>query len=64
MPAVTLAQRTIQRSQNCGVFQATSTATWAVVTSACGLVAGTNPSGFQSSAGTRTMNAPKFIITK
>ena len=34
MPAVTLRQSTPQRSQNCGVFLASSAVTWACVTSA------------------------------
>ena len=41
MPAVTFVQSTIHSSQNCGVFQATSTATFAVVTSFWGRIGAT-----------------------
>ena len=40
IPAVTFRQSTAQSSQNCGVFQAASTATWACVTSFLGCAGG------------------------
>ncbi len=64
MPALTFMQRTTQSSQNWGVFQATSTATLAFVTRAFTCSRGTQPSGFQPSGGTRTMNAPKTMETE
>ena len=66
MPAVTLQNSTIQSSQNCGVLMALPAETLSVVTS--GLRAsrssGSKPSGFQSSAGTRTMKAPNSMKTR
>ena len=41
IPAVTFRQSTAQSSQNCGVFQAASTATWASETSFLGRAGGT-----------------------
>ena len=61
IPAVTLRQSSIQRSQNCGVLQAISTATSASVTSFRGRAGGVNPSGRQPGPGTRTRNAPNIM---
>ena len=61
MPAVTFKQRTAHSSQNCGVFQASSTATSARVISA-DLRGGTKPSGSQPGAGTRTVTAPQALF--
>src|SRR3712207_7909437 len=61
MPAVTLQNSTVHSSQNCGVLMALFAETLSVVTSAFFLTeAGSKPVGFQSSAGTRTMKAPKI----
>ena len=54
MPAVTFMHSTTHSSQNCGVRQAASTATLAVVTSCFGCAGAVQPAGFQSAAGTRT----------
>ena len=65
MPAVTLQNSTTHSSQNCGVLIALPADTLSVVTSAfCFTVDGSKPSGFQSSAGTRTMNAPNSMKTR
>ena len=64
IPAVTFRQSTAQRSQNCGVFQATSTETSACVTSFFGVAGGTYPSGRHPGAGTRTRNAPNIMKAK
>src|SRR5580698_74952 len=58
MPAVTFIQSTPHNSQNCGVRQATSNSTLAAVTSFFACAEGTQPAGFQPSAGTRTVNTP------
>src|SRR5260370_19015034 len=62
MPAVTLTKSLTQRSQNCGVFQASCTATLWLEINAEVLVDGTQPSGFQPSRGTRIVYTP--TITK
>ena len=64
MPAVTFMHSTIHSSQNCGVRQATSTATCAWVTNAGGFGGGVHPSGFQPSAGTRTEYTPIIMNMK
>ncbi len=65
MPAVTLQNSTTHSSQNCGVRTALRALTLAVVTIARDrTAAGSNPSGTQSSAGTRTSQAPKSITTR
>ncbi len=62
MPAVTLQNSTTHRSQNCGVLMALAALTLAVVTSFFSrTVLGSQPSGFQSSAGTRTLKAPNIM---
>ncbi len=62
IPAVTLQKSTIHSSQNCGVLIALFADTFSVVTRAFFLtVDGSKPSGFQPSAGTRTMNEPKSM---
>ena len=65
MPAVTLQNRTTHRSQNCGVRIALAAVTLPVVTSerdfSC---SGSQPSGFQPSAGSRTVKAPSIITTR
>src|SRR4051812_8162167 len=65
MPAVTLQNRTVQSSQNCGVLIAFVAVTLPVVTierrSSAG---GDQPFGRQPSAGTRTVKAPSIIATK
>ena len=65
MPAVTLQNRTTQSSQNCGVLIALVAETLAVVTSFfCLACDGSQPSGCQSSAGTRTVNAPNSMYAR
>ena len=65
MPAVTLQNSTIHSSQNCGVLIALPADTLSVVTSDFFFtVDGSKPAGFQSSAGTRTMNAPNIMKTR
>ena len=65
MPAVTLQNSTTHSSQNCGVLIALAAETLSVVTRAfCFTVDGSKPAGFQSSAGTRTMNAPNSMKTR
>ena len=65
MPAVTLQNSTVHSSQNCGVLIELPRETFSVVTSGfCLTVAGSKPSGFQPSAGTRTMNAPNIMKTR
>jgi len=64
MPAVTFMQSTPHSSQNCGVFHATSTDTFAVVMSFFGCAGATQPAGFQSSAGTRTVTTPTIMNMK
>jgi hypothetical protein len=65
MPAVTLQNRTVQSSQNCGVRIALAAVTLPVVAS-CPAVArsGFQPAGRQPSAGTRTVKAPSIITVK
>ena len=64
MPAVTLTKSMTQRSQNCGVFQASWTATlWLEISAEC-LVDGTQPSGFQPSRGTRMVKTPNIMKMK
>ena len=64
IPAVTFRQSTAQSSQNGGVFQATSTATCAFVTSFLGCAGGAYPSGRQPGAGTRTRNGAEHHEAK
>src|SRR3954449_1466149 len=62
MPAVTLQNSTIHSSQNCGVRIALGAETLAVVTSDLDRTwAGSQPSGRQPSAGTRTVKAPNIM---
>ena len=65
MPAVTFRQRTIQKSQNGGVFQATLDGNVCVSDELPGRgPAECNPSGRHPWAGTRTVKAPKVMKTK
>jgi hypothetical protein len=65
IPAVTLQNSTIHSSQNERVLIALAAETLAVVTSGfSATVAGSKPAGFQSGAGTRTLNTPNIITTK
>ncbi len=62
IPAVTLQNSTSQSNQNWGVRMALLAETLAVVTSFCCFTsAGSNPSGSQPSAGTRTVKAPNIM---
>src|SRR5919112_125479 len=57
IPAVTLQNSTVHRSQNCGVLIALFAETFSVVTRDFFFTdAGSKPAGFQSAAGTRMMN--------
>src|SRR3954451_3258168 len=65
MPAVTLQNRTVHSSQNCGVliaFVAVTLPDVIIERAACSF--GVQPSGRQPSAGTRTAIAPSIIATK
>jgi len=53
MPALTFMHRTIHRSQNCGVRQASPTSTLWRVIMALPCVGGVQPTGCQSGGGTR-----------
>src|SRR3979411_3203645 len=64
IPAVTFMHNTPHRSQNCGVRHAMLTRTLALVTSLFGCAGGTQRSGLQSGAGTRTAEAPIIIKAK
>src|SRR5215211_92722 len=65
MPAVTLQNRTVQSIQNCGVLIAFVAVTFpAVIIERSERCGGVQPAGRQSSAGTRTVNAPSIIATK
>ena len=65
MPAVTLQHSTTHRSQNCGVRIALAAVTFAVVIMRFSVCAsGSQPAGFQPSAGSRTVNAPSVMTTK
>ena len=65
MPAETLQNSTIHSSQNSGVLIEFAAETLSVVTRAFYFTdAGSKPAGFQSSAGTRTMNAPNIMKTR
>ncbi len=65
MPAVTLQNSTTHRNQNVGVLIAFAADTLAVVTSGfAATLAGSQPSGFQPSCGTRTLNTPNIMIRK
>src|SRR5688572_1227413 len=65
MPAVTLQNSTVHSSQNEGVLMALAADTFAVVTNGfAATVAGSKPSGFQPSAGTRTLKTPNIMMTK
>ena len=65
MPAVTLQNSTTHSSQNCGVRIALAAVTLPRVTSVRSAVfSGFHPSGFQPSAGSRTVKAPSIISTK
>src|SRR3954447_6413944 len=64
MPAVTLQNSTVHRSQNCGVLIAFVAVTLAVVIiERAARSVGSQPSGRQPSGGTRTANAPSSIAT-
>src|SRR3954449_2315910 len=59
MPAVTLQNRTVHSSQNCGVLMAFVAVTFPRVTSRrCSVSGGVQPAGFHPAAGTRTVKAP------
>src|SRR6185312_16201927 len=65
MPAVTLQNSTIHSSQNDRVRTAFVADTLARVTRGrLATLAGSNPAGRQSGAGTRTLNGPNIMITK
>ncbi len=65
MPAVTFMHSTTHSSQNCGVRQATSTATFARGHQLFRLRArAIQPAGFQSAAGTRTVYTPIIMNMK
>src|SRR5215218_1203877 len=65
MPAVTLQNRTVHSSQNCGVLIALFAETFSFVTrDFCFTVEGSKPVGLQSAAGTRTRNAPNIMNTR
>src|SRR5215475_1479590 len=64
MPADTFMHKTTHNSQNCGVRQATFTATLALVTKGLGAEEGFQPAGFQSGAGTRTVYTPIIMNMK
>src|SRR5919112_4830936 len=65
MPAVTLQNRTVHSIQNCGVLIAFVAVTLPFVTRRrWSFSGGVQPSGFQPSAGTRTVNEPAIIATK
>src|SRR3954467_12255839 len=65
MPAVTLQNRTVHSSQNCGVLIALSADTFALVTSdLAATFAGSKPAGRQPGAGTLTVNTPNIITMK
>src|ERR1700750_482158 len=65
IPAVTLQNRTVHSSQNCGVLIAFVAVTLAVVIiERAPCLRGVQPSGAQPSGGTRTAIAPSIIITK
>src|SRR4051794_40051774 len=65
IPAVTLQNSTIHRSQKERVLIALFALTLAVVTSGlAATVAGSKPAGFQPGAGTRTLVTPNIMITK
>src|ERR1700730_11951055 len=64
MPAVTFMHNTPHSNQNCGVRQASSTDTLALVTRGFGAAAGAQPAGFQPSAGTRTVKTPIIMYMK
>src|SRR5215210_7921654 len=58
MPAVTLQNSTVHSIQNCGVLIAFVAVTLPALISDDFECFGVQPSGFQSSAGTRTVNEP------
>src|SRR3954469_11159443 len=64
MPAVTLQNRTIHRSQNDRVRIALAADTWPAVTRDRVAAAAVQPSGRQSGGGTRTLTTPNSITTK
>src|SRR5690349_16446281 len=65
MPAVTLQKSTVHSSQNDGVLMALPADTFAVVTNGfAATAAGSKPSGFHPSAGTRTLTTPNIMMTK
>ncbi len=65
MPAVTLQNRTVHNSQNCGVLIAFAAETFDVVTSGLDLsFAASKPAGAQPGAGTFTVNTPNIITMK
>src|SRR3954469_17361114 len=65
MPAVTLQNRTVHSIQNCGVLIAFVAVTLpALMSDDFERSGGVQPSGFQSSAGTRTVNEPAIMAAK
>ncbi len=65
MPAVTLQNSAIQTSQNCRVLTAFLAETFSVVTSLAALtLVGSKPAGFQPSAGTLMVKAPKSMYAR
>ena len=65
MPAVTLQNRTVHSSQNCGVLIAFAAETCEVVTSGFALsFAGSKPAGCQPGAGTFTLKTPNIMTMK
>jgi len=64
MPAVTLHTSTIHKHQNCGVLIAFFAETCAVeINARVFCVAGVQPAGFQSCAGTRMSSTPSAMNT-
>src|ERR1700733_1389543 len=64
IPAVMFMHSTPHSSQNCGVFHATSTETFAALIILLAVALGTQPAGFQSGDGTRMLNTPIIMKMK
>ena len=65
MPAVTLKHSTTHSSQNCGVLMELAAETSPVlIRTPFGACAGSQPAGFQSSAGTRISSQPTDMKTR
>ena len=65
IPAVTMRQRTAQRSLNCRVLRACCAVTLAEVTSACEPApGGTQSAGRKPDGGTRTVTTPNIMNTR